>query len=96
MENQPDFKLELTAETAPGRYTNFAVISHLPNEFMFDFALVLPQQPALVVSRVLTSPRHAKAFLKALEENVQRYEALFGTIEEIVPPREPGSITPTN
>jgi Protein of unknown function (DUF3467) len=96
MDKQPDFKLELTAETAPGRYTNFAVISHQPNEFLFDFALVLPHQPALVVSRVLTSPRHAKAFMKALQENLQRYEAIFGTIEETVPPREPGTVTQTN
>jgi Protein of unknown function (DUF3467) len=45
---------------------------------------------------VLTSPRHAKAFLKALQENVHRYETLFGEIEEISPPREAGTVTPTN
>lgn len=80
-----EVRLELSPETAQGKYANFAVISHSPNEFVFDFAAAYPSQPsALVVSRVVTNPRHAKAFLRALEENLRRYEANFGTIEEAV------------
>ena len=85
-QNPPgEVRLELSPETAQGKYANFAVISHSPNEFVFDFAAAYPGQPsALVVSRIVTNPRHAKAFLRALEENLRRYEANFGTIEEAV------------
>lgn len=80
-----EVRLELSPETAQGKYANFAVISHSPNEFVFDFAAAYPnQQSALVVSRVVTNPRHAKAFLRALEENLRRYEANFGPIEDAV------------
>jgi hypothetical protein len=33
-------------------------------------------------SRVITSPEHAKRILRALQENLRRYEESFGTIEE--------------
>ena len=80
-----EVRLELSPETAQGKYANFAVISHSPNEFVFDFAAAYPNQSsALVVSRIVTNPRHAKAFLRALEENLRRYEANFGAIEEAV------------
>jgi hypothetical protein len=90
-----DFRLEINAETGQGRYTNLAVVSHTGNEFVFDFALSLPNQPALVISRLLTSPQHAKAFLRALQENVAHYEASFGIIEEREA-RMTGSSTQTN
>ena len=79
----PEIKLEVSPEVAHGRYTNFAVIGHTPNEFIFDFAVIYPAQPAFVVSRLVTSPRHAKALLRSLEENVRRFEASNGPITEL-------------
>jgi hypothetical protein len=90
-----DFRLEVTPDIGQGRYTNIAVVSHTGNEFVFDFALSLPNQPAVVVSRLLTSPQHAKAFLRALQENVMHYENAFGVIEEREV-RVTGSSTQTN
>jgi hypothetical protein len=90
-----DFRLEISPELGQGRYTNVAVVSHTGNEFVFDFALSLPNQPALVVARLLTSPQHAKAFLRALQENVMHYENAFGVIEEREA-RVTGSSTQTN
>ena len=81
--------LDLDRETAKGRYANLAVISHTKNEFVLDFALLQPHGPALVVARVVTSPAHAKAFLRSLAENIRRYEAAFGPIEEEAPPSGP-------
>ncbi len=75
-----EFKLELDRDTAVGRYANLAVIAHTRNEFVFDFAFVYPRQQPLVTSRVITSPQHAKALLKSLEDNIRRYEARFGEI----------------
>ena len=77
-----EFNLDLDRETAKGRYTNMAVISHTQNEFLIDFALLQPHGAALVVARVITSPRHAKAFLRSLAENIRRYEEAFGPIPE--------------
>ncbi len=81
-----EFKLDLNIdrETALGRYTNLALIAHTKNEFILDFALLQPHGGALVVSRVITSPQHAKALLRSLAENVARYEETFGPIPEPV------------
>lgn len=80
-----DVKLHLAPDIAPGRYANLAVLTHTRDEFILDFALAYPQQAPLVTSRVITSPRHAKALLRSLEDNIRRFEARYGTIPE--PPR---------
>ena len=62
-------------------YTNFAVISHTPSEVIVDFVRVLPGNPrAKVQTRVLMTPMNAKLLLKALSENLDRFEAQFGPI----------------
>ena len=73
-------KLEIDKETARGSYSNVALISHTRNEFVFDFAFAYPQQAPSVAARIITSPEHAKAFLRSLEDNVRRYEARHGEI----------------
>lgn len=82
--NTKEIKLEiqLDEETAQGVYVNLAAVNHNDTEFIFDFIFVQPQAPrAKVRSRVITSPRHAKRMLLALQENVARYEKQFGPIE---------------
>ncbi len=83
-----EFKLDMDRESAHGRYANVAVIAHTKDEFIIDFALAYPGQAPLVGSRVITSPPHAKALLRSLEDNVRKYEQRFGLIPE--PPRRPG------
>jgi hypothetical protein len=80
-----ELKLQIDREVARGQYANMAVIAHTKDEFILDFALVYPGQQPQVNARVITSPQHAKALLKSLEDNVQRYEARFGEI-----PYQPG------
>ena len=70
-----------------GRYTNAATIMHSPTEFIIDFLMLLPGNRRKVVSRILTSPSHAKQFSLALMENVSKYEAVYGEIK--VPGKEP-------
>ncbi|APD09657.1 MULTISPECIES: DUF3467 domain-containing protein [Thermus] len=76
--------IQIDKDTALGRYTNLALIAHTKNEFILDFALLQPQGGAMVVSRIITSPGHAKALLRSLAENVARYEETFGPIPEPV------------
>jgi hypothetical protein len=80
-----EIKLEVDKEVARGRYANVAIIAHTRDEFILDFALAYPGQTPSVGSRVITSPHHAKALLRSLEDNVRKYEARFGEIGE--PPR---------
>jgi len=62
-------------------YANLALITHSPSEIIIDFARVLPNTPrAKVYARIITTPLHAKLLLRALQENLERYEAQFGEI----------------
>ncbi|MCC6847916.1 MAG: DUF3467 domain-containing protein [Deltaproteobacteria bacterium] len=73
--------------TSLGVYANLMMVSHRKEEFILDFLFVPPQQAganqtAALRSRVITTPEHAKRIVRALQENVQRYEAAFGPISE--------------
>ena len=85
MENQENnngqFQIELKEEVAQGIYANLAIIAHSSSEFIVDFVRVLPGMPkAGVKSRIVLAPEHAKRLLRALEENVNKYEQTFGPI----------------
>ena len=72
--------MELPLDLAP-LYSNLARISHTPSEIILDFSRMLPGESRLaVMARVLMSPIGAKLLLRALAENVARYEATFGAI----------------
>lgn len=76
-----EIKIDLPPEQAGGTYSNFAVISHGPNEFFFDFITMAPNmQQARVQSRIVMTPENAKNLLGALMDNVKRYEQMFGEI----------------
>lgn len=76
-----EIKIELTPEMASGKYANLAIITHSVNEFFMDFVSVVPNAPqARVQSRVIMTPENAKTLLMALQDNVRKYEASFGTI----------------
>ena len=80
-ENQ--MNIELTEEVASGIYSNLAVITHSPSEVICDFIQVMPGMPkGKVRSRVIMTPQNAKRFLKALEDNMNKYEDNFGHIED--------------
>jgi len=83
--NQP-LNIEISEEIAEGSYANLAVITHSNAEFVVDFVNVMPGTPkSKVKSRVILTPMHAKRFMKALVENVERYEAANGTIADMLP-----------
>ena len=83
--------IELSGEMAEGVYSNLAVITHNPTEFVVDFIQVVPNVPkARVKSRVILSPHHAKRLLNALTDNVAKYERQFGEIREPDQRQRPG------
>lgn len=92
-DNQEQFQIELPLDVARGEYSNFVLINHSSSDFIIDFASVLPGMPKAVVrSRVIMAPEHAKRLLQALQENVVRYEREFGKIE--IPNQAPRTIAP--
>lgn len=75
-------KIELDPETAQGVYINMAMVNHSETEFTLDFIYVQPQEPkAKVRARVITSPKHAKRMLFALQDAVTAYERKFGALD---------------
>jgi hypothetical protein len=80
--------IQTDAQTVVGVYSNLMMISHRKEEFILDFLFVQPQRTpqgqavANLRSRVITSPEHMKRILKAMQENIRRYEETFGVIEE--------------
>lgn len=79
--NQQQIQLKATDEILQGKYSNAMQIAHNKEEFIMDFILVHPPVGQLQ-DRVITSPAHAKRILKALAENITRYENQFGVIVE--------------
>lgn len=83
-DNKPknQINIELGEDQAEGTYANLAMISHSHSEFIIDFIKMMPGMPkAKVKSRVILTPQHAKRLLRALKENINKYESMYGTIE---------------
>ncbi len=81
-ENQNQLNIELSEEVAEGIYSNLAIITHSNTEFVADFIRVMPGVPkARVKSRIILTPEHAKRFLRALEDNIEKFEAANGRIK---------------
>lgn len=79
--NNGQLQIELREEVAQGTYANLAIITHSSSEFILDFVRVMPGVPkAGVQSRIIVAPEHAKRLLRALEDNIAKYERVFGSI----------------
>lgn len=78
-----NIKIEIDETLEEGVYSNMALISHSPTEFVLDFVSIMPAvEKAKVKSRIILHPEHAKSLLMMLDENIARYEETFG---EIIP-----------
>ena len=79
---EPQLNIELSEDIAEGTFANLAIITHSNAEFVIDFIRVMPGLPkAKVKSRVILTPEHAKQFLQALEDNVEKFESINGRIK---------------
>jgi hypothetical protein len=81
MQNQ--INVELSEDVAEGIYSNLAIITHSNAEFVIDFIRIMPGVPkAKVKSRIILTPQHCKRLLKALSDNISKYEAVHGDIDD--------------
>ncbi len=75
-------QIQLDDDVAQGMYVNLALVNHTETEFTIDVMYLQPQQPkAKVRSRLISSPKHTKRLMLALQENIRRYEERYGQIE---------------
>ena len=80
---QGQINIELDQAVAQGIYSNLAIINHSQSEFVVDFVTIMPGVPkSKVKSRIILTPQHAKRFLKALKDNVNRFENAHGAIKD--------------
>jgi hypothetical protein len=81
---QNQLNIEISEEVAEGNYANLAIITHSHAEFVIDFVNVMPGTPkSKVKSRIILTPQHAKRLMKALTENVGRFESVNGIIKDL-------------
>lgn len=94
---QKQVNIELPEDVAEGTYSNLAIISHSQSEFVVDFIRLVPNVPkAKVKSRIILTPQHAKRLLKALQDNVTKYEKIHGPVNDNEQtPFPPMNFTPT-
>ena len=65
------------------------MVTHSPAEFVLDFTRILPGVPkAKVHSRIIMAPQHVKTFLRALNDNINKFESKHGEIK--LPKKEEG------
>jgi Protein of unknown function (DUF3467) len=88
---QQQINIEIGEKEAEGIYSNLAIISHSPAEFILDFTRVLPGIPKSKISaRIIMTPQHAKMLLSALKENIDKFENQFGEIQIFGSPNQGG------
>jgi len=93
---QNQLNIELDEAIADGVYSNLAIINHSVSEFVVDFVNIMPGRPkSKVKSRIILTPQHAKRLLRALNDNVQRFEEAHGEIKEQEQTSIPLSFGPT-
>ncbi|WP_053977412.1 DUF3467 domain-containing protein [Mangrovimonas xylaniphaga] len=93
---QGQINIELDEKIAEGTYSNLAIINHSVSEFVVDFVSIMPGTPkSKVKSRIILTPQHAKRLLKALGDNVHRFEQAHGEIKDYEQPPIPLNFGPT-
>ncbi|MCC6838351.1 MAG: DUF3467 domain-containing protein [Bacteroidia bacterium] len=82
-QNNNQLNIELSEEIAEGVYSNLAIITHSQSEFVVDFIKMMPGVPkAKVKSRIVLTPQHAKRLMKALKDNISKFEQANGPIKD--------------
>ena len=84
--NEQQIQIKASDEKLKGEYSNVMQILHTKEEFVLDFLNVFPPTGTLN-SRIIVSPGHFKSMVKAMEENLKKYEEANGKISEAEAPK---------
>ena len=86
MSKQREFSVKMPDDVLRGVYANQMMVAHTREEFVLDFINFFPPG-GVVNSRVIVSPGHLKRMIRALEDNLSKYESKFGQVIEAEAPR---------
>jgi hypothetical protein len=82
-QQQQQIQIKADEKELLGLYSNLVMIHHNADEFTMNFIYIFPNVPqGKLLASVILNPAHAKRLLRALGENISRYEAQFGSIKE--------------
>jgi hypothetical protein len=82
-QQQQQIQIKADEKELLGQYSNLVVVHHNQEEFTLNFIYLFPTVPqGKLVGSMIINPRHAKRLMRALQENISRYEVQFGTIPE--------------
>jgi len=81
MSQEKQLNIKAENKDLKGKYSNMMQVLHTKEEFILDFFFVSPPG-GILTSRIVMSPSHFKRMIKALHENVKKYERNFNEIEE--------------
>lgn len=79
--NKQQVQIKANDDELKGKYANSMQVMHTKEEFVVDFLNVFPPTGTLN-ARVIISPGHFKRVVRALGENLKKYEEQFGKIDE--------------
>jgi hypothetical protein len=97
MNQQPtEFQVQVPEDLESGVYANFLGVWHTPYEFTLDFAATQPAQqsdtgvtvPCKVVARIKVPVGVIFDVIRALNDNMTKYEETFGEIRRPGQPPE--------
>jgi len=88
MPKQQKLSIKMPEKILPGVYANQMLVSHTREEFVIDFVNLFPPE-GIVNARVIVSPGHLKRMIRALTDNLSRYETRHGPIIEAMDPQTP-------
>src|SRR3954447_12439313 len=78
----PKLQIQIDDDISQGVYSNLVLLNHTENEFVLDFAFIQPSNGrAKVRTRVISSPRHTKRLLLALQKTLERFEERYGRVD---------------
>ncbi len=90
---QVQLQIDLDPVTANGAFVNMALVNHTETEVTLDLVYVQPQAPkATVRARAITTPKHMKRLMLAIQDNLRKYEERFGAIDLGDVPHFPGGV----
>ena len=91
MSEKKSLNVKIGEDQLKGRYSNLLRVTHTREEFILDFLNAVPPQP-VAIARIITSPGHLKRIVRALTENLERYERAYGEIVEAAAPTRDGEV----
>ena len=89
MADEREIPIKIPDDILRGVYANQMIVAHTREEFLLDFINLFPPG-GVVNARIIVSPGHLKRMIRALQDNLQRYEKEFGTLSEAAPPGSSG------